>query len=269
MTGDPMERQATICIDPATGRQIGQSALDRLEDAHRSVQGARAAQGAWAALTVKERVKHLKPLSAYLAAHADELAATISRDNGKTRMDAMAAEVLPAAMAADYYCRKAKGFLKERRVMPGSLLMANKASKVLRVPYGVIGIISPWNYPFSIPFSEVVMALLAGNAVILKAASETQMVGRAIERCFNNLALPPGVFSYLNMPGSAAGKALLEAGVDKLFFTGSVPVGKTLMALAAETLTPLVLELGGNDPMLVCPDADLQRAVAGAVWAGL
>jgi acyl-CoA reductase-like NAD-dependent aldehyde dehydrogenase len=113
------------------------------------------------------------------------------------------------------------------------------------------------------------MALLAGNAVILKAASETQMVGRAIERCFNNLALPPGVFSYLNMPGSAAGKALLEAGVDKLFFTGSVPVGKTLMALAAETLTPLVLELGGNDPMLVCPDADLQRAVAGAVWAGM
>ena len=269
MVDDPTDAGQTVCVSPATGEEIGRSALNTAADVCGAVERGRTAQAAWAALTVKERAKRLKPLSAWLTAHADELAGTISKDNGKTRTDALAAEVLPAALAADFYCRKANGFLKDRRLMPGTLFMANKAAKIARVPYGVIGIISPWNYPFAIPFSEVVMALLAGNAVILKAASETQLVGRAIERCFSALALPAGLFTHINMPGGAAGPAFLEAGVDKLFFTGSVPVGKRLMALAAETLTPLVLELGGNDPMLVCPDADLQRAVAGAVWGGL
>jgi succinate-semialdehyde dehydrogenase/glutarate-semialdehyde dehydrogenase len=147
--------------------------------------------------------------------------------------------------------------------------MANKSSKIIRVPYGVVGIISPWNYPFSIPFSEVVMALLAGNSVLLKAATETQQVGRALERCMAAAGISPGVFTYLNLPGRVAGNAFLEAGVDKLFFTGSVAVGQRIMAKAAETLTPVVLELGGNDPMLVCPDADPHRAAAGAMWAGV
>ena len=94
-------------------------------------------------------------------------------------------------------------------------------------------------------------------------------MGRAIERCMQAAGLPEGIFAYLNLPGPSAGAALLESGVDKLFFTGSVAVGKALMAQAARTLTPLVLELGGNDPMLVCADADIERAAAGAVWAGL
>ena len=266
---DQGDAQQTRCISPVSGEVVGQSHLNSPADVQRAVERARAAQPAWTALTVSARAKLLRPLRAYIAEHADELAGIISSDNGKTRTDAMAAEVLPAAMATDYYCRKAKGMLKDRRMLPASLLMANKASKIVRVPYGVMGIISPWNYPFSIPFSEVVMALLAGNAVILKAASETQLVGRAIERCFEEVSIPPGVFQYLNLPGRVAGKAFLDSGVDKLLFTGSVAVGKALMAQAAETLTPLVLELGGNDPMLVCPDADLKRAVAGAVWAGL
>jgi succinate-semialdehyde dehydrogenase/glutarate-semialdehyde dehydrogenase len=137
------------------------------------------------------------------------------------------------------------------------------------VPWGVVGIISPWNYPFAIPFSEVVMGLLAGNAVVLKVASQTQIVGRALERCFLSAGLPEGIFAYVNLPGHLAGTALLEAGINKIFFTGSTAVGKQLMAKAAETLTPLCLELGGNDPMLVCPDADLERAAGGAVWAGM
>jgi len=138
-----------------------------------------------------------------------------------------------------------------------------------RVPFGVIGIISPWNYPFSIPFSEVVMGLLAGNAVILKTAGETQAVGLALKECLEAADLPEGLFSFINMSGPVAGDAFLDLGVDKLFFTGSVRVGKILMKKAAESLTPVSLELGGNDAMLVCEDADLHRAVNGAVWAGL
>lgn len=113
------------------------------------------------------------------------------------------------------------------------------------------------------------MALLAGNAVVLKTASETQMVGRELEECFLAAELPEGIFSYVNIPGRLAGTAFLKNGIAKLFFTGSVAVGKQLMSEASDTLTPLVLELGGNDAMLVCEDADLYRATSGAVWAGL
>jgi succinate-semialdehyde dehydrogenase/glutarate-semialdehyde dehydrogenase len=246
----------------------GRTTPDPVADIQTAVHRARKAQPGWAALPLKSRVNHLKKVRHYLVSHADELAGIISRDNGKTRIDAMATEVVPATMAVDYYCRKAKTMLKDRRLVPGNLLLANKFSKIRRVPYGVVGIISPWNYPFSIPFSEVVMALLAGNTVVLKAASETQLVGRALNDCFAAAQLPPDVFIQLNIPGRIAGPALLKSGIDKLFFTGSTAVGKTLMAQAAEQLIPINLELGGNDPMLVCADADLHRAVSGALWAG-
>lgn len=263
------EAGQTTCVSPATGETIGHSPLNTQDDVYRAIERARAAQSYWAALPVKQRVARIKPLVRYITTHADELADQISKDNGKTRMDAMAAEVVPAALGVKYYCRKAGKFLGPRRLMPGTIFLANKTSRLHRVPYGVIGIISPWNYPFSIPFAEVVMALVAGNGVILKVASETQIVGRAIERAIDSLDLPDGLFCHINVPGRQAGPLFLEAGVDKLFFTGSVGVGKLLMAEAARTLTPLVLELGGNDAMLVCPDANIQRAAAGAVWAGL
>ncbi len=261
--------QYSEVLSPATGQSLGRSPLNTVEDLERAIQRARAAQPAWAALKPRARARYLKSVRDYLVANADELARVISEDNGKTRVDALSTEVLPAAMAITYYMKKAPRFLKPRRLMPGNLLMANKLSRIHRVPFGVIGIISPWNYPFAIPFSEVVMGLLAGNAVILKTATETQMVGRRLEEAFLAAGLPAGVFSFVNLPGRVAGEAFLKLGVDKLFFTGSVAVGKKLMALAAESLTPVSLELGGNDAMLVCPDADLERAAAGAVWAGL
>ena len=110
------------------------------------------------------------------------------------------------------------------------------------------------------------MALLAGNAVILKTASQTQLVGRILEQSILAAGLPEGIFHYMNLPGQLTGDGLLEYGIDKLFFTGSAQTGKYLMRKAAETLTPLVLELGGNDAMLVCEDANLYRAASGAVW---
>jgi succinate-semialdehyde dehydrogenase/glutarate-semialdehyde dehydrogenase len=258
----------TECRHPATGEILGYSRLTTPAELEAIIATARQAQGQWGALPVKKRIKYLRRVRDYLAAHADEIATIISQDNGKVRVDAMATEVLPATMAISYYMRKAKIFLKPVKCGTGNLMLANKRSQIVRQPFGVIGIISPWNYPFAIPFSEVVMALLAGNSVVLKTASETQMVGRILEQCFLAAELPKGVFNYINMPGKIAGEALLSAGIDKLFFTGSVAVGKELMALAAKTLTPVVLELGGNDPMIVCEDADLERAVGGAIWAG-
>ena len=264
----PQPSTHTVCRNPATGEILGYSSLTPVESLKEIVHRARAGQCAWAATPLEERLRAMTRVRAYVAAHAEEIAGLIARDNGKTRVDALATEVFPAALAADYYGKHAGRFLKDRWLRPGNLLLVNKLAKIVRVPYGVIGVISPWNYPFSIPFSEVVMGLLAGNAVILKTATETQIVGRALEQCFVQAGLPDGVFAYVNLPGRLAGSALLKAGIDKLFFTGSVAVGKQLMAEAAATLTPLVLELGGNDAMLVCEDADLYRAAAGAAWAG-
>lgn len=259
----------TASYDPATGEIIGHVTEHTAVDVERAVTTARKAQPAWAALPVRERAAALLRVRAAIVRQADELAEIICRDNGKTRTDALTDEILPAAAAVDYYANNAERFLADKRLKPGLALLAYKSSRVVRVPFGVVGIISPWNYPFAIPFSEVVMALAAGNTVVLKVATQTQQVGTALARLFQEAGLPSGVFQYVNVPGRVAGPAFLEAGINKLFFTGSVGVGKQLMALAAETLTPVSLELGGNDPMLVCADADLERAADGAVWAGM
>ena len=260
--------EQTVCRNPATGEILGYSPLTDLEKLEQIISRAKLAQKSWSKLDVRERARHMLQVRNYLVQHGERISEVISRDNGKTQVDALSTEVLPAAMAVNYYTRHAKKFLKTRYICPGNILLLNKISKVVRMPYGVVGVISPWNYPFSIPFSEVVMAILAGNAVVVKTASATQWVGRILEKCFLAADLPEGIFNYVNIPGRIAGSALLRNGIGKLFFTGSVSVGKQLMAEAGESLTPLVLELGGNDAMLVCEDADIFRATSGAVWAG-
>jgi len=130
---------------------------------------------------------------------------------------------------------------------------------------GVVGIISPWNFPFSIPAGEVAMALLCGNAVILKPSSVTPLIGKKIEEMLNAAQMPAGIFQLLS-GGAENGEALVESRVDKILFTGSEAVGSRIMAKCAENLTPVVLELGGKDPMIVRADANLEQASSGAVW---
>ena len=266
---DAPKKDATVCTNPATGDVIAIYPTHTIEDVKTAVQNARQAQPAWQALPLKKKIAYVKKFAEYIQKNSAKLAEIISQDNGKTVFDAMFAEVGPATLATSYYCKNAAKFLADRKLKDGNIMLMNKRSRIVRVPYGVVGIISPWNYPFAIPFSEVVMGLLAGNTVILKAASETQVVGHALKECVEYAGLPEHVFTYINMPGSKAGDAFIDAGVDKLFFTGSVPIGKYLMKKASERLTPLVLELGGNDAMIVCDDADLYRAACGAVWAGM
>ncbi len=263
-----IESISISCIDPACGEVFDHSPLTPEAGVSEIIACCRRAQAGWAALPLRRRVEPCRRLRDVLLREADAIADVISRDNGKTRNDAMSTEVFPALLALSYYMRMAPAFIRDSGLGTGSLLLANKRSKAVHHPYGVVGVISPWNYPFAIPFSDVVMGLLAGNGVILKAASDTQAVGRKMEACFKEAGFPDGLFAYVNLPGTNAGRAMLQGGVDKLFFTGSVVTGKKLMEMAAATLTPVVLELGGNDPMLVCPDADVERAAAGAVWAG-
>ncbi|MDF1610690.1 aldehyde dehydrogenase family protein [Stygiobacter electus] len=258
----------TIMKNPATNEILGECDTNSVDDLKQMISNARKTQIEWQKMSVRERTKKVLNIRKYLVNNSEKIAEIISKDNGKTKIDALATEVLPAAMAISYYCKNAEYFLRDEFLSAGNIFLLNKRSKIVRVPFGVVGIISPWNYPFAIPFSEVIMALLAGNAVILKVASETQLVGQEIKNAVESANLPDGIFNYINLPGKIAGNALLENGIDKLFFTGSVAVGKYLMKKASETLTPLVLELGGNDPMIVCEDADPYRAAMGAIWAG-
>ena len=258
----------TISLNPATGEEIGKTPVTSVDELKVITDNAKTAAEKWADTPVRGRIDKIRLIRRYLLDHADDLAEIGSRDNGNTRVDALGAEIAPAAMAISYYCDNAERFLRDKSLGIGNIALCFKRSKEVHVPYGVIGIISPWNYPFCIPFYQIVMGLLAGNAVVFKAASETQMVGNALRECIEAAGLPEGVFNYVNMPGRIAGDAFLAAGIGKLFFTGSCEAGKYLMKKAADTLTPVCLELGGNDAMIVCDDANLERAVNCVLWAG-
>jgi succinate-semialdehyde dehydrogenase/glutarate-semialdehyde dehydrogenase len=258
----------TQSINPATGDIIGNYPINNFEDLKFAIDKAREAQQVWQTFPIKKRVKHIKKIARYIFENANQISEVISEDNGKVMMDAFTTEVFPSIMAVNYDCKMASKWLKSKKLKSSNLFFVYKKSKVIRVPWGVIGIISPWNYPFSIPFYQVIMGLLAGNAVILKTASETQVVGRVLEEVIDSAGMPEGLFTHINMPGRVIGNSFFDLGIDKLFFTGSLTVGKKLMAKAAESLTPIALELGGNDAMVICEDANLNRAVGGLLWAG-
>ncbi len=234
-----------------------------------AVRAARAAQADWARTPLAERAARGRALSRLLAERSDEIARVIHDAMGKTLVDAMATEVVPASLAASYYARIAPRVLGPRRVHRSSVFFATKATRLTRVPFGVVAIISPWNYPFGIPFHEVVQALLSGNAVMLKPATQAMAVGEAILRLVRDAGFPEGLLRLVRLPGAAASEALLEAGVDKIFFTGSTDAGRRIAERAAEKLVPVVLELGGSDAMIVLDDASIERAAAGALWAGM
>ncbi|NJD21619.1 MAG: aldehyde dehydrogenase family protein [Melioribacter sp.] len=255
-------------FNPATGESLGFSKLHSIGELKEMIQHAAEAQKLWEEYSLTERIKYALKIREYIVDNADKIAEIISRDNGKTRIDALATEILPAVMGISFYCKNARRFLRDKKLGSGNIFLINKRSKILRVPYGVVGIISPWNYPFSIPLADVILGLLSGNAVILKTASATQMVGLVLKEAVEYANLPDGIFSFVNMSGKIAGDAFLDCGINKLFFTGSVAVGKYLMGQAAKTLTPICLELGGNDAMIVCEDADPYRAAMGTIWAG-
>ncbi|MCX6121801.1 MAG: aldehyde dehydrogenase family protein [Ignavibacteriales bacterium] len=262
-------KKITTSINPATGEIIGKTSENTIEELEQAVARAKIAQLQWAKLSFQERAQYLFAIRDFIVENADRISNVISKNSGKTKMDALSSEVLSASMAITYYAKNAKKVLKRKRLSGGSILTINKRSYVDRVPMGVIGIISPWNYPFSIPFHEIAMALIAGNGVVLKVASHSLEVGKIIHECIQAGGLPKDIFHLINLPGKIAGDAFLNSGINKLFFTGSVSVGKYLMEKAAKHLVPLSLELGGNDAMIVCNDANVHRAAGGAIWAGL
>ncbi|MEA5444322.1 aldehyde dehydrogenase family protein [Gammaproteobacteria bacterium AB-CW1] len=257
--------------NPATGELLSRHAWMSDAAVDEAFNRAREAQEIWAALPLRERARRIRPLAWWLDENSEAVATTISSCTGKPRQDAITTEILPAALATGYYCRMAPRWLRPMRPPLSTLAYVGKRTRVEYLPHGLVGIISPWNYPLGIPSHEIICALLAGNGVVFKTAPETIPVGECLAEGLANLDLPPGLMQHLVLPGVRAGERLLAAdnGVDKLAFTGSVPVGRLLAARAGERLIPAGFELGGKDPMLVCHDAPMPRAVNGALWASI
>ncbi|PID42637.1 MAG: succinate-semialdehyde dehydrogenase [Proteobacteria bacterium] len=257
-----------VAINPATGEKIGEVACTPMETFPDLMINARKAQEYWGDTTFEERREHILRIQKYLIENAERISRVISQDNGKTIPDAYQTEVMPSILATDWYARKAKKILKKKRLTVSSVLAANKQTTMHRLPLGVVAVVSPWNYPWTIPFSEILMGLMAGNAIVFKTARETIMVGKEIEKAIQAANLPYGLFTHVVGDSSEITNALFDNGINKIFFTGSVRVGKMLMKQASETLTPVSLELGGNDAAIVLEDAHLERAAHGIVWGG-
>ena len=255
-------------VNPATGEILGKLDCAGESEILAAVERARAAQPGWAALGLGTRLAILRKFQDQLHARKSGIAAAITREAGKPLTEALVTEVLVVLDAARFLIENAFGLLRDEPVAHGNLATKLKRGRLVREPHGVIGIVSPWNYPFSIPATETLAALVAGNAVVLKPSELTPLIAMELASLLHGAGVPAGVFQVVVGDGQA-GAALLRSAIDKLVFTGSVATGKRIAAVAAERLLPVVLELGGKDPMLVLDDADVEVASSAAVWGAL
>jgi len=252
-------------VNPATGEVLREWAATEAVEVHAAVARARAAQAAWNVMGVERRVEILRRFQRLVHEKKSEIARLITQEEGKPYVEALLTEVQVVLDATRFCTDQAYCFLRDQLVPHGNLAMKTKTGRIRREPHGVIGIISPWNYPFSIPSTESLAALVTGNAVVLKPSEFTSMCGLQVGELLQRAGVPNDVFQVVVGDG-ATGSALVESAIDKLVFTGSVSTGKRIAQAGAGRLLPVVLELGGKDPMIVLDDADVDVASSGAVW---
>jgi acyl-CoA reductase-like NAD-dependent aldehyde dehydrogenase len=252
-------------VNPATGEVLRQFECAREPEVRAALAAARQAQPAWNNLGIPKRIAILRNFQKLLHDKKCDVARLITKEAGKPYVEALLTEVLVVLDSARFYIDNAYDLLRDEPVPHGNLALKTKSGRILREPYGVIGIISPWNYPFSTPATETLAALVAGNAVALKPSEFTSLAAIELQSLLHQAGVPTDVFRVLIGDG-ATGAALVNTDIDKLIFTGSVPTGRRIAQSAAQRLLPVVLELGGKDPMLVLEDAHLDLAASGAVW---
>lgn len=258
--------QAAITVrDPATQEVVGTVPTFTAQEVADAVARARAAQERWAATSVSERLKLIRRFQRLLCEQRDAVASVITREAGKPLAEAVSTEILVVLDAAQYMLKHAAEILRREPVAHSNPVMKLKKGMVLREPYGIIGIISPWNYPFSLPSVQTLAALVTGNAVVLKPSEFTPFSSLELQRLLREAGLDQNLIQVVTGNG-AAGEALLQTKIGKLVFTGSVATGKKVAQAAAARLLPIVLELGGKDPMIVLEDANLNVAASAAVW---
>jgi succinate-semialdehyde dehydrogenase/glutarate-semialdehyde dehydrogenase len=253
-------------FNPSTGELLGSVPMTAAEDVQAVVDDVAQVQPVWSQLRLRDRARYMLRAAQVLIDEADAIRDLIVAEQGKPRNEAFAMELLPTIDALNWIAGAGQEILADEQIDMPQLFLKTKQSAFTYEPLGVIGVIAPWNYPWSIPFGEVALALMAGNGVVLKPASLTPLLGARIGHVFERAGIPDGLVRVIHGPGTGA--ALVESSTAKIFFTGSVKTGRGVGEACARRLKGSVLELGGKDPMIVLPDANLDHAVAGALWGG-
>jgi acyl-CoA reductase-like NAD-dependent aldehyde dehydrogenase len=254
-------------FSPATGELLGSVETLKPGKVQGVVDDVAEVQPFWAQLSLADRARYMLRAADVLLDEVDELAELLSREQGKPRVECYSMELLPTVDALHWIADAGPDILAdERQAMPQAFLKM-KRSKFVYEPLGVVGVIAPWNYPWSIPFGEVAIALMAGNGVVLKPASLTPLIGERIRMVFERAGFPEGLVRTIH-GGGRVGDALVKSSAQKIFFTGSVEIGYQVGVECAKRMKGSVLELGGKDPQIVCADADLANAISGGVWGG-
>jgi succinate-semialdehyde dehydrogenase/glutarate-semialdehyde dehydrogenase len=260
--------QAATCIpvhNPATGECLAEVPIMGAAEVRATVVRAHAAQPAWAALPPKERCRALARFRDLMVDRADALATLISQETGKPRVEALGHEILSVADLITWLVQRGPRVLRPRRV--GLRWFKHKKSLVFYRPRGVVGVIAPWNTPFHVAMRDAMTALAAGNAVVVKPSEVTPLCLLAAKDIWDTTGLSRDLFQVVTGAGPT-GAALIDAGIQKLNFTGAVSTGRKIAAACGERLVPCTLELGGKAPVVVCDDADIERAARAVVWGG-
>jgi acyl-CoA reductase-like NAD-dependent aldehyde dehydrogenase len=265
MTAPSSLLESIPSINPATSEVVEYFGKTPASSLARIVFDARASQASWARLPVAVRCAKMRTLRDRILASRNALADAVVLESGKPRSEALFADIFVSLDTAAYFSKHGEQLLQPERVPHHSTAAKAKSGHLSYEPLGVIGIISSWNYPLAIPLSQIIPAVVAGNAVVCKTSDFTPRCGALIEQLFADAGFPKNLVTVIQGSGDA-GQALVDAAPDKIMFTGSVPTGRRVAEACAKLLIPTVLELGGKDAMLVLGDANLEIASSAALW---
>jgi acyl-CoA reductase-like NAD-dependent aldehyde dehydrogenase len=257
--------------NPATAEIVGGTRKYNAEDLPHILEGAKEAQKIWNSVSIKKRKAFLKKTLEYISENINDIAKVIHDETGKPKIEAINNDILAGVAMIRFAIDYIEDVLKPSKIkfkgirLP--MMYMGRKSYIEPKPLGVIGIISPWNYPFGIPFSQVITAIAAGNSAILKPSSDTPLTGVKIQEIFEEVGYPDNLVQAIPGSGSGIGSELVKSDIDRIIFTGSVSIGKSILELSTQNLKPVTLELGGKSPMVILNDANIKRAASGATWA--
>lgn len=247
--------QTIKSINPSTEKVIQEIKTSSVQEVKSIVALARRASDSWG-IDLQKRLVCLRNFQKLVKKEEVKIAALIHREEGKPIREA-GDEILDVLGVLDFYIKNSQAILNEEKIDSNNIIRYE--------PIGVVGIISPWNYPLSTPIWSIVPALTAGNTIVFKPSEETPLVGLMIKKLVDKAKFPKGVFNIV-IGDHRQGKAVVQSEVDMVAFTGSVEAGKNIMRASADYLHKVAFELGGKDPMIVCADAPLERTTNGAIW---
>jgi acyl-CoA reductase-like NAD-dependent aldehyde dehydrogenase len=257
------EARKIASFNPATGELLGEVPIQGPEEVRAAVARAREAQRAWASLPPRMRAERVLAYRDLWLARSEEMVELISRESGKTRQEAFVIELAATAIQVTHFANRLEKVLAPRDI-PMSVLVHRKGY-LHYAPRGVAGVISPWNFPFTLPIGAVLMNLLAGNGAVLKPSEAAPLIALKAKALYDEAGLPPDLFQVVT-GNAATGAALIDGGVDHLTFIGSVAGGRKVGRACSERLIPCSLELGGKAPALVFPNVDLDRVAQALVF---